>query len=124
MKCQNQNLNLALVFGRPFVKTVFPMQSDRLCLSVLSCLVLSCLSVCDVGLFWPSSFIDQDGTWYRGRPQPRRHCVLWGLSSPSPERGLWPDGWMHQDATWYGGRPQSRRLCVRLKTHLFQRCFP
>jgi len=25
----------------------------------------------------------QDTTWYGGRPQPRRHCVRWGPSSPS-----------------------------------------
>jgi len=24
----------------------------------------------------------QDTTWYAGRPQPRRHCVRWGPSSP------------------------------------------
>jgi len=68
--------------------------------------------------------MDQDSTWYVGRPQPRRLRVRWG-PSPSPERGrsllpifgpflLWPNGWMHQDATWYGGRPQPRGLCVRL----------
>ena len=40
------------VFGRPFVKTVRTIFSDR-CLSVLSCpsrTVLSALSVCDVGV--------------------------------------------------------------------------
>jgi len=25
--------------------------------------------------------MDQDATWYRGRPQPRPHCVRWGPSS-------------------------------------------
>jgi len=25
-------------------------------------------------------------TWYGGRPQPMRHCVTWGPSSPSPKR--------------------------------------
>jgi len=25
--------------------------------------------------------MDQDATWYGGRPRPRRHCVIWGPSS-------------------------------------------
>ena len=48
--------------------------------------------------------MDQDETWYGGRPQPRRLCVRWGPRSP-PKKGaeppifgpflLWP--WMHQE---------------------------
>ena len=47
--------------------------------------------------------MDQDATWYGGRPQLKLHCVRWGPSSPStkvsraPILGLcllWPDGWM------------------------------
>jgi len=59
----------------------------------------------------------------RGRPQPKRHCVRWGPSSPSPKRGqnppilvpclLWPDGWRDQDATWHGGRSRPRPHCSR-----------
>jgi len=30
----------------------------------------------------PNGCIDQDATWYRGKPRPRRHCVRWGPSSP------------------------------------------
>ena len=30
--------------------------------------------------------MDQDVTWYGGRPQPRRVCVRWG-PSPLPKRG-------------------------------------
>jgi len=33
--------------------------------------------------------MDQD-TWYGGRPLPRRHCVKWGPSSPSPKGGRAP----------------------------------
>ena len=33
-------------------------------------------------LLWPNGCMYQDITWYGGRPQPRRHCVRWGLSSP------------------------------------------
>ena len=43
--------------------------------------LLCCLSVCNVGVLWPNGWMDQDATWYGGRPRPRRHCVRWG---PSP----------------------------------------
>ena len=33
-------------------------------------------------LLWPEGCMHQDTTWYGGMPQPRRHCVRWGLSSP------------------------------------------
>jgi len=26
-------------------------------------------------LLWPNGWMDQDATWYRGRPWPRRRCV-------------------------------------------------
>jgi len=48
--------------------------------------VLSALSVWNVGVLWPNGWMDQDATWYRGRPRPRRYCVRWGPSSPT-ERG-------------------------------------
>ena len=38
-------------------------------------------------LLWPNGWTDQDATWYRGRARPRRHCVRWGPSSPSPKTG-------------------------------------
>jgi len=41
-------------------------------------------------LLWPNSCMDQDATWYRGRPWPRRHCVRWGPSSALPEKGSAP----------------------------------
>jgi len=28
-------------------------------------------------LLWPNGWMNQDTTWYAGRPQPRRHCVRW-----------------------------------------------
>jgi len=46
----------------------------------LSC--LPCLSVCDVGVLWPSGWMDQDKIWHAGRRQPWPHCVRWGPSSP------------------------------------------
>ena len=75
-------------------------------------------------LLWPNGWMHQDATWCRGRPQPRRFCVRWGLS-PSQKRGgaawerpifgprlLWPNGCMDQDSTWYGGRPRPTRHSV------------
>ena len=71
-------------------------------------------------LLWPNGCMDQDATWYGGRPQPRRPCVRWGPSSPYPKGAqplifgqcpLWPNGWMDEDATWYGTRSRSRPHC-------------
>ena len=33
-------------------------------------------------LLWANGWMHQDGTWYGGRPQPRRLCVRWGPSCP------------------------------------------
>jgi len=41
-------------------------------------------------LLWPNGWLDQDGTGYGGRSQPRRHCVRWGPRSPSRKRGQSP----------------------------------
>jgi len=37
-------------------------------------------------LLWPNGWMDQDGTWHGARPRPRRLCVRWGPSCPSPKR--------------------------------------
>jgi len=29
-------------------------------------------------VLWPNGWVEQDATWYEGRP----HCVRWGPSSP------------------------------------------
>ena len=34
-------------------------------------------------LLWPNGWMDQDATWYGGRPRPRPYSVRWRLSSPS-----------------------------------------
>jgi len=34
--------------------------------------------------------MDQDATWYEGRPRPRPHCVTWGPSYPPSEKGHRP----------------------------------
>jgi len=33
-------------------------------------------------LLWLNGWIDQDATWYEGRPRPRPQCVTWGSSFP------------------------------------------
>jgi len=37
-------------------------------------------------LLWPNGWMDQDGTWYGGKRQPRGLCVRWG-PSPLPKKG-------------------------------------
>jgi len=75
-------------------------------------------------LLSPNGWMDQDGTWYGGRPRSRRLCVRWGPSYPQ-NRGhthhhpffgpclLWPNGLMDEDATWYGSRSRPRPHCIR-----------
>ena len=33
-------------------------------------------------ILWPNGCMDQDATWYGGRPQPMRHCLRRSPSSP------------------------------------------
>jgi len=48
----------------------------------LSCLTVS--PVCNVGVLWPKPnvWMNQNTTWYGGRPRTRRRCVRWGPISP------------------------------------------
>ena len=79
-------------------------------------------NVCNVGVFWPNGWMDQDATRY-GVGLDTGHIVLDGDPAFPPERGtvppifgpclLWPNGWMDQDATLYGSRPRPRPHCVR-----------
>ena len=41
-------------------------------------------------LLWPNGCMDQDATWYRGRPRPTQHCVLCGPSYPQKKRHTHP----------------------------------
>jgi len=55
-------------------------------------------------LLWPNGCMDQDASWYRGRPRPRSHCARWKLSSSFSKRGHSPQFsahvcW-HQTAGW------------------------
>jgi len=72
-------------------------------------------------LLWPNGWIYQDATWYGGRPQLKRHCVV-GTQLAFPKGGeapnfcpylLWPNSWMDQNATWHGGRSRPRPHCAR-----------
>jgi len=36
-------------------------------------------------LLWPNGWMDQDATWYKGRPQAGQHCVRCGPSSTPQE---------------------------------------
>ena len=41
-------------------------------------------------LLWPNSWMDQDATWYGGKPRPRQRCVRWGRNPPPSKRGTVP----------------------------------
>jgi len=140
------------VFGQPFVKRFAlcykPLSVLSVCLFCLVTLVYCGQTVgwvrmpfgieldCDPAPqrgtapnFRPISivvngWIDQNDTWYEGKPQPMPHCVRWGPSSSPAKKGpqppifgpclLWPNGWMDQTApTWYRGRPRPMGHCVR-----------
>jgi len=86
----------------------------------LSCPVVSCLSVCNVGVLRPNAWTDQDETWHTARPRPQPHCIRWGPSSPQASTApifgpcpLWPNDWMDLKCPFYGGKPRPVQLCVR-----------
>ena len=43
-------------------------------------------------LLWPNGWMDQDATWYRGRPQPRPHCITcrWDPAASPPKGAQQP----------------------------------
>ena len=56
-------------------------------------------------LLWPNGCMDQDATWYGGRPRPTRHCVRCGPSYPQKKgtptpTNFWP---MSIVAKWLDG---------------------
>ena len=68
-------------------------------------------------LLWQNGWMDQDATWYGGRPRPRPHCVRWGPSSPSPskKRGTAPQFSAHvycgHTAGWIK-MPLGTEVCI------------
>jgi len=70
-----------------------------------------------VCMLWPNGWVDEDATWYGGRPRPRRHCVRWGPISPRKGHSkppvfalclLWSNGRPSQLllSTYTNGRPK------------------
>jgi len=102
------------IFERPFVKRF------DLCYRTV---VLSVCLVSNVGVLWPNGWVDQNATWYGGRPRPRPDSVRWDpASSRGPQHPLpkifgpcllWSNSRLDQDATWYWGRPRPWPYCVR-----------
>ena len=84
------SINSFLQWTAMFVITEKPMLnvpdfSSTVCKTVRPMLLDHCLSrpVCNVGVLWPTGWMDEDETWHAGRPRPWPHCVRWGTSSPS-----------------------------------------
>ena len=73
--------NYTLIFGRQFVKRF------ALCYQTVVCLFCP---VCDDGVLLPNGWMDQDETWHARRPRPGPHCVIWGPTSPLPQKGRAP----------------------------------
>ena len=109
----NFNDFIVIAFWATVCKTIRPWYRFLVC---------PVLSDCNIGALWQNGWMDQDATWYGGRPRPRRLCVRWEPRSPLPKSGrrlqifgpclLWPNGWMDHDATWYEGYPQAEQHCV------------
>jgi len=57
-----------------------------------------------VHVCWPNGWMDQDATWYGGRPQSRRHCVTWGTQLP-PKK-------------WHRHHFSAHVYCGQMVTHL------
>ena len=69
-------------FWATICETVRPMLSDC-CPVCLSVMLVHCGQMV---VFWPNGWMDQDATWYGGRPQPTP--LLYGDPAPLPtERG-------------------------------------
>jgi len=62
-------------------------------------------------LLRPNGCMDQDVTWYRASPQPRRLCVRWGPRSPPQKKGGQPP--IHQfSAHFYCGQTAG---CIKIQ---------
>jgi len=62
-------------------------------------------------LLWLNGWMDQDATWYGGRPRPRPHCVIWGPSSPL-KRAQQPPPLFGPCILWPNGRPSQLLLSI------------
>jgi len=66
-------------------------------------------------LLWPNGWMDQDATWYKGRPRPRPHCVTRRPSSPSQKRHTFPI--FGPCLLWPNGRPSQLLLSIRINRY-------
>jgi len=91
---------------------------------------LSCLSV-TLGVLWPNDWMNQDATWYEGRPRPRPHCVRWGSSSPShgnrhispphfSAHVYWSQTFAHLSNCWVLFEICEQQTKTDIQTHLSQ----
>ena len=66
-------------------------------------------------LLCPNGGMDQDATWYGGKPQRRRRCVRWcrSLRLKGAEPPVFVSCLLDEDCTWYGSRPRPRPHCIR-----------
>jgi len=55
-------------------------------------------------LLWPNGWMDEDATWYGGRPRPKLDCARWGRSPPPKKQEAQPQFSTHvcygQTAGW------------------------
>jgi len=82
-----------LMMWRSFIRsTLSVVFLDNICKTVrhmLSVRCLSVLSVCNVGVLWPNSWMHQDKICRGGKPRPRPHCVRWAWPITSCGKGPW-----------------------------------
>jgi len=68
-------------------------------------------------ILWPNSWMDQDATWYGGRPRPRLHCLRWRPSSPAL-KGHSSPSLFGPCLLWPNGRPSQQLLSSCYKYQL------
>jgi len=80
-------------------------------------------------LLWPNGWMNQDTTWYRGRPRPRRHCLRSGPSSP-PWKGAQQPLTFQRCLLWPNSCPSQQLLSSCLwspyvigRPYIFSCCF-
>jgi len=69
----------------------------------------------------PNASMDQDSTWYRGRPLPTGHCVTWAPSSPRQRHRRRLDGSRCRLVRW-GPSPSPLRRGTQLPSPIFRPC--
>jgi len=60
---------------------------------------------------WPNGRMEQDATWYGGRPRSRRHCIRWGTQL-LPEKGTAPTFTLRPTSVMAKGLEGSRCYLV------------